>query len=533
MCGIFCYKGQVYDCTCLELVNAASQIGHRGPDDSRLKQVDDVSMIFHRLSIMDPTVNGMQPMSLDKVHLMCNGEIYNSRQLVKQLQFPITTECDCEVLLHLYHHFGRGREAIEQICKTIDAEFAFVIYDEENKTLYAARDFGIRPLFYSDNENGIFFSSEAKGIMPMIEKGQHIHPFPPRTFWDSNSKEFVRYFFFKEPSLPVSNLTNTKSSITRALDLSIYARLNSDRPIGFFLSGGLDSSLIVSRARNILGPKVEMHTFSIGIRAENEETKSPDIISARVVSKDKGTIHHEVSFTFNEALACIDELIYHLETFDTTTIRASAPQYLLCKYINENTNIKVLLSGEGSDELMFGYLMWHIAPNETEAQQASIELCENLYMFDCLRCDRTAAAHGLEIRVPFLSNKFIDVCNRINPRHKLPQDGLEKHLLRHSFEGTLPETILYRTKAAFSDAVGNLWIDKIKEFTNSVISDHDFDRSKKRYTHCTPRTKEELYYRRIFEKYFPGQDHMIKEFWKVKWNQQDDPSARFLPCYKD
>ena len=327
MCGIFCYKGLFYDCTCLDLINNANEIKHRGPDETRAINVDDVSMIFHRLAIMDPSENGMQPMELDDAILVCNGEIYNSQSLIELHSFKTTSKSDCEVLLHLYHHFGRGRNAIKAICECIDAEFVFVIYDKRSKIMYVARDFGIRPLFYAITNEGCFFCSEAKGIVPFLKDGQKVFPFPPRTFWDSQSQEFTRHFFFKEHQDTNPGFYNQKI-ISNSLFNSVRNRLTSDRPIGFFLSGGLDSSLIVSLARNVLGNEVPMHTFSIGIREENElESKSPDIKNARIVSKHCNTIHHEVSFTFSEALASIEKIIYHLETFDTTTIRASTPQY--------------------------------------------------------------------------------------------------------------------------------------------------------------------------------------------------------------
>jgi asparagine synthase (glutamine-hydrolysing) len=522
------------------------RIRHRGPDQTRITDFGSSSnpnafLGFHRLAIIDPTEAGMQPIVGKDLYLLCNGEIYNHRELEKKYSIETRSKSDCEVIAHLYDLFGRGSSAVAQICQILDAEFCFFIYDTRTEILHVARDFGIRPLFYLITDDCLALASEAKALMPITLPGETIQPFPPNTYWSSdNPSWFIPYYAL--PLRPVSKpIEYWRSEINRTLTKSVKDRLVADRPLGFFLSGGLDSSLVVSIASRLLGGTNEdstgqqmvdqIQTFSIGLEG------SPDILAARKVSSFLSTKHHEVIFTVEEALASIEEIIRSSETFDTTTIRASTPQYLLSKWISNNTEIRVLLSGEGSDELGYGYLMWHQAPSLEEAQVASKDLCNNLYLYDCLRVDRTTACWGLEVRVPFLSREMIDLFHYISPEYKMPAprhchtSQIEKALIRSSFEGYLPEEILWRTKAAFSDAVGHGWVDALKAMVEQKISDQEFETERELFEHCQPRTKEELYYRRIFEKYYPGQK-LIPDFWRQRWSADHDPSARSLACYK-
>lgn len=535
MCGICVYFGVSHPSKSFNLAS----LKHRGPDTTDCQTYGAGNSStggtcifgFQRLAIIDPTPDGMQPMSLGNVHLVCNGEIYNYKQLIKKYNLKPPSESDCAVLLSLYHHHGGGIDAIKVICDEIDAEFCFAIYDEDRDELYVGRDFGIRPLFYAHDDDGFFFASEAKAL---IDTGLVIKPFPPRSYW-SMKTSFVEYhpLVVKTACLYDQNqkvLTDYSSAIRETFEKAVIDRLHADRPIGFFLSGGLDSSLVVAIATRHLKNKQEVHTFSIGI-AEN----SPDLVAARKVSQFLGTHHHEVIFSPEEAFKKLPKLIATLETFDTTTIRASMPQYLLAEYISQQTDIKVLLSGEGSDELAFGYLMFSLASTSQDAQQVSIELLRDLYMYDCLRCDRSTACWGLEVRVPFLSWAFVDLLISIPPAEKMMKDGpfgkIEKHLIRQAFAGDyLPEDILWRGKAAFSDAVGLGWVDYLKSTTESLISEEYFQ--SKHYDHCPPRTREELYYREIYERSYPGQK-LLNEFWYHRWQETNDPSARTLNNYRE
>ena len=544
MCGIFAFLRRQQSSRFEHVREGFNRIQHRGPDQSRVIEMNNAFLGFHRLAIIDPTEAGMQPIVGKDLYLLCNGEIYNHQELEKKYSIKTQSKSDCEVIAHLYDLFGRGSQAIAQICVNLDAEFCFFIYDTRTQILHVARDFGIRPLFYLITDDCLAFASEAKALMPLTSPGETIQPFSPNTYWSSdNPSWFIPYY-----TLPLRPVTKSieywKSSINRTLTKSVKDRLVADRPLGFFLSGGLDSSLVVSIASRLLRDSNEdassqqmvdqIQTFSIGLEG------SPDILAARKVSSFLSTKHHEVIFTVEEALASIEEIIRTCETFDTTTIRASTPQYLLSKWISNQTEIRVLLSGEGSDELGYGYLMWHQAPSLEEAQVASKDLCNNLYLYDCLRVDRTTACWGLEVRVPFLSRDVIDLFHQIEPKYKMPGlrhdqakgfSRIEKALIRSSFEGYLPDEILWRTKAAFSDAVGHGWVDALKAMVEQKITDQEFEAERQLFDHCRPRTKEELYYRRIYEKYYPGQK-LIPDFWRQRWSADHDPSARSLACYK-
>jgi asparagine synthase (glutamine-hydrolysing) len=520
MCGIYIYLGQRFTAIKSEIFRGLKTLQPRGPDATDYQVYQNKVMFgFQRLAIIDPTPQGMQPLTDSKIHLVCNGEIYNYKELIQKYSLSPVCDSDCAVILSLYKYFGGGKAAIERICHEMDAEFCFSLYDEHLDEVFVARDFGIRPLFYALDEGECFFASEAKALPSHLE----IKPFPPRSYWTSGS--FVEY----HPLVVKEISTNYLSMVKESLETSVIRRLHADRPIGFFLSGGLDSSLVVAIAAKHLQDKQPIHTFSIGLSPD-----SPDLVSARKVSSFLNTIHHEVLFTVEEAFQQMNNLIQTLETFDTTTIRASMPQYLLAKYVSQQTDIKVLLSGEGSDELAFGYLMFSLAPTPDEAQKVSLELLRDLYMYDCLRCDRSTACWGLEVRVPFLSWEMVDLLISIPPEEKQIKDGpygkIEKYLIRKAFDGYLPDDILWRGKAAFSDAVGLGWVDYLKIKTAEMVSDEDFSTVK--YQHCPPRTKEEFYYRRIYEQFYPNQK-LLDTFWFHRWQETNDPSARFLHNYKE
>jgi asparagine synthase (glutamine-hydrolysing) len=514
MCGIILLTGAYAK----QSAAFANIIVQRGPDDTKILSLRlDVTMIFHRLAIRDTTSAGMQPFIIGepgaRVVLMCNGEIYNYQKLKERYDIVTASGSDCEVLLHMYIKFGGGSIAIRRMCCEVDAEFALVIFDERLGKIFVARDFGIRPLFYT---NDIFCcASEMKALLPT---GRAISPFPPRCYMTVGGEPMCYWYFPTIPTFGISH-QEAKNRVLELLTESVSLRLNSDRPIGMFLSGGLDSSIIVSIACRLLGDASKVHTFSVGIK------ESPDLIAARKVSEFLGTKHTEVLFTPEEGASLIEDIIRCDETYDTTTIRASVPQYILSKWIKENTDIRVVLSGEGSDEIFMGYLMWYHSPSPEESQRASLTLCENLYMYDCLRSDRTTAAHGLEVRVPFLSRELVDYVLGLPPSFKEPRGHkMEKMLLRDAFQGYLPHDILYRTKAAFSDAVGYEWIEYLKKsMPVRDVANSSMPR---------PRTREERYYRHIFDIFFPLQRNVVLDYWRQWWSDVGDPSARFLECYK-
>lgn len=475
----------------------ANKIKHRGPDATRTQG----NFIFHRLSINDTSDDGMQPFVKNDKMLICNGEIYNH----KSIDGHVNSKSDCEKLIPLFETYG-----VFEGTKMIDGVFAFVYHDGENT--WAGRDpIGVRPLFYAHIEHGIILSSEIKafpsGVKPLI--------FPPGHIYDHSCERFIPWYpcYWEEnPSLPIQTI---KTSFIDAVNKRID---NTDRNVGFFLSGGLDSSLVAAVAAKKLGT---LKTFSMGTSRD-----SPDMKAARVVSDFLKTDHTEVFFTPKEGFEAIPEVIEALETYDTTTIRASVPMYLLSKWVATNTNIRVILSGEGSDELFGGYLYFHGAPSKREFHNENMRLLQKLHQFDVLRADRCTAAHGLELRVPFLDKSFIDNVMSMPTELKLPNDGVEKYVLRDLFRYWLPEEILWRQKNAFSDAVGYDWVDYVREMTGLGACG-----SSEEFTHNIPQTNEELYYRGIFREKYGNNDHLLGEIWRPKWTTEKDPSARKLSVF--
>ncbi|MDR1522161.1 MAG: asparagine synthase B [Streptococcaceae bacterium] len=498
---------------------------HRGPDDAEILTTEAAFWGFHRLAIMDLSNAGNQPFIYKNKELMCNGEIYNCNELRKFLKphYSFHSTSDCEVLLPLFEQVG-----IESMVRMLDAEFAFVIADNQTKKIWAARDpFGIRPLFYGyDKKNKkIAFASEAKGLVDWCEK---IMPFPPGHYYANG--EFHLFNDVGASKLMIEQSLDTLcKGIRWRLKKAVIKRLHSDAPIGFLLSGGLDSSLVCAIAQKYLDKPIE--TFAIGM--ENDPI---DLKYAKEVADFLGTHHHEITMSKEEVLKVVEEVIYHLETWDITTIRASIGMYLIAKYIHKKTNIKALLTGEVSDE-MFGYKYTDFAPNAFSFQKEAQKRVRELYMYDVLRADRTLAAHSLEARVPFADLDFANYVMSINPARKINTYGQGKYLLRHAFdtENYLPHDILFREKAAFSDAVGHSMVDYLKEHAEKQYSNSDLLQAKKEYPTHTPFTKESLWYRDIFEKFYPGNDNWIIAFWmpKKQWvgEKVNDPSARVLKNY--
>lgn len=507
---------------------ALKKVYHRGPDNNSGTLENGISWGFNRLAIMDLSPKGNQPFRLNDCELVCNGEIYNYPKLKKMLieyGYKFNSSSDCEVLIPLYEKFG-----LETLCKFLDAEFAMVLYDKKAGSIMAARDpMGIRPMFYGYDKKTrkISFASEAKALFDYCDD---IMPFPPGHFYKDG--KFTCYNDLSSPKTIIDNsIDEICTNIREKLVTAIEKRLQSDAPIGYLLSGGLDSSLVCAVGQRITDKPIK--TFAIGM-----ETDPIDLKYAKQVADFLGTDHTEVIMTKDDVLNSLREVIYHLETWDITTIRASIGMYILCKYIHENTDLKVILTGEVSDEL-FGYKYTDFAPNAEEFQKESEKRIKELYMYDVLRADRCISAHALEGRVPFADIDFVNYVMSINPAKKMNTYNKGKYLLRKAFDGFdyLPESILYREKAAFSDAVGHSMVDYLKAYAEEKYTDEDVKNAKEKYTYGTPFTKESLLYRDIFEEFYPGQAHWIKDFWMPNktWEgcNVNDPSARVLSNYGD
>lgn len=526
MCGLVAFSGDTKTLPDFETV--FKQLVHRGPDDHEIHPINngEATLSFHRLAIMDPTQKGHQPFvdSENGNVVMCNGEIYNYETLKHDYQstYNFKSHSDCEVLVPMFRDLG-----IERMCQHLDAEFALVVWDNTHKKLVAGRDpIGIRPLFYGYTDEGkIMFASELKVLAPFCKKTE---AFPPGHYFDGD--KFVQYRDLTTVAQYASkDLEKHFKDIREKLIEGVRKRLVADVPVGFLLSGGLDSSLVCGIAQHLL--KKPITTFSVGL-----DHNPIDIGYAKIVADYLKCDHHEVYFNKNDTLGVLDKLIWHLETWDITTVRASIGMYLVCKYIHENSKIKVVLTGEISDEL-FGYKYTDFAPSAEAFQKEAKKRVDELYMYDVLRADRCISANSLEARVPFGDLDFVQTVMEMNPELKLNTTSIGKWLLRKAFEGTkfIPDEILWREKAAFSDAVGHSMVDYLKEYAEQKYTDKAVEAAKEKYPHGTPFTKESLLYRDIFEKHFKGQSHTIKDFWmpNKEWNNCNvtDPSARVLPNY--
>ena len=496
----------------------------RGPDMSRVEAAGEGCLCFHRLSIMGLDETGMQPFHFGRDMCVCNGELYGFRPLKRQLEergYRFRSGSDCELLLPLYREYGTGMFAM------LDAEFALILYDGERNTFLAARDpIGIRPLFYGTApDGGMVFASEAKNLVGLCAE---IHPFPPGHYY--LDRQFVRYADVTTvETYAKDDLETVCANIREKLLAGIEKRLDADAPLGFLLSGGLDSSLVCAAAARIL--RKPIRTFAIGM-----DTDPIDLKYARETADFIGADHTEVTMTREEVLDALEPVIALLGTWDITTIRASMGMYLCCKAIHERTDIRVLLTGEISDEL-FGYKYTDFAPSPDAFQREAKKRVDELYMYDVLRADRCISVNSLEARVPFGDLDFVRYVMSIDPALKMNRYGMGKYLLRHAFEKDhiLPETILWRQKAAFSDAVGHSMVDDLKAYAEERYTDDEFERKRRAYDHAAPFTKESLLYREIFERHYPGQARMIRDFWMPdrEWEgcDVDDPSARVLSNY--
>ena len=509
MCGIVCafdlkQKSEELRPQILEM---SKTIRHRGPDWRGIFDNEKAVMAHERLAIVDPA-SGKQPLYSPNGQLVlaANGEIYNHRELRSKLtlDYEFQTQSDCEIILALYKE--KGVEFVDDL----NGIFGFAIYDIEADAYFIARDhMGIIPLYLGWDKNGTFYvASELKALEPFCAK---IELFPPGHYFYSKEGSFTKWY--KRDWRDYEFVKNNKTSIKiikDALESAVHRQLMSDVPYGVLLSGGLDSSVTSAIAKKYSQKRIEsgdikdawwpqLHSFSVGLEG------SPDLVAAQKVANHIGTVHHEIKFTIQEGLDAIKDVIYNLETYDTTTIRASTPMYLMARVI-KSMGIKMVLSGEGADELFGGYLYFHKAPNAEEFHQETVRKLDKLHMYDCLRANKSLAAWGIEGRVPFLDKEFIDIAMSINPQDKMINgERIEKWVVRKAFEDMLPESVTWRQKEQFSDGVGYSWIDTLKELVSKEISDEQMKNAHFRFPIQTPLNKEEFYYRSIFESHFPSE----------------------------
>ena len=520
MCTIMGYCGT--GCGMQKVSEGLTATVSRGPDDERIIDLKDGVLGFQRLSIMGLTPEGMQPFELDGNYAVCNGEIYGFRKLRSELAakgYSFRSDSDCEILLPLYREYGTDMFSM------LDAEFACIIYDHEQHSFIAARDpIGIRPLYYGYDGDTIVFASEAKDLVKVCKK---IMPFPPGHYYKDG--KFICYCDITAVEKVIrDDIETVCANIREKLVSGVKKRLDADAKVGFLLSGGLDSSLVCAIAqRESHNP---IRTFAIGMN-----TDAIDLKYAKQAADYIGSDHTEVIITKDDVIAALEEVIHLLGTYDITTIRASMGMYLLCKAIHEKTDIRVLLTGEISDEL-FGYKYTDFAPSAEAFQAESVKRVRELHMYDVLRADRCISVNSLEARVPFGDLDFVKYVMAVDPEMKLNKYNKGKYLLRHAFEGDyLPHDILYREKAAFSDAVGHSMVDYLKEYADKYYTDEEYELLRRKYTHAQPFTKESLLYREIFERYYPGNSEMVTDFWmpNKEWEgcNVNDPSARVLSNY--
>ena len=526
-----------------EALKMAGKIRHRGPDWSGSYSDAHCILMHERLSIVD-VEHGAQPLYDTKTKrvLAVNGEIYNHKELEKKLSnsHDFQTNSDCEVLLYLYDEFGA------EFLNEIDGIFAFSLYDPNTKDYFVARDhIGIIPLYIGWDENGVtYVASEMKSIESYCEKLQE---FPPGNYYKNG--EFTQWY---QPNwvneIPTDAVSLPK--LKKALEDSVHKQLMCDVPYGVLISGGLDSSVIAAIAAKYSKKRVEsgdaeeawwprLHSFAIGLEG------SPDLKAAKIVADAIGTVHHECLYTVQEGLDALRDVIYHLETYDVTTIRAATPMYLMARKI-KSMGIKMVLSGEGADEVFGGYLYFHMAPNKEELHHETVRKLQKLSKYDCLRANKSMAAWGIEARVPFLGKEFLEYAMNIDPADKMCSDGkAEKYVLRKAFEGIIPDEVLWRQKEQFSDGVGYNWIDSLKANGGEKVSDDNLANAMRKFPIQPPTTKEGYYYREIFDEMYPSNEAALTVEagpsiacsspvafrWSKEFEKMDDPSGRAVAVH--
>ena len=543
MCGIVCAFDIKQESTILreQVLEMAKKIRHRGPDWSGVFNNEKTIMAHERLAVVDPA-SGKQPLiSKDRRYVLAaNGEIYNHNIIRRNYpDYDFKTQSDCEIILALYEDKGAA------FLDDLNGIFGFAVYDVENDEYLIARDhMGIIPLYMGWDKFGTFYvASELKALEGYCTK---IELFPPGHYLSSKEGELKLWYHrdWQDYERVKDKDTNIEE-VRQALEDAVHRQLMSDVPYGVLLSGGLDSSITSAIAQKYAQRRIEaddkekawwpqLHSFSVGLEG------SPDLAAAKTVADHIGTIHHEIKFTIQEGLDAIKDVIYQLETYDITTVRASTPMYLMARVI-KSMGIKMVLSGEGADEIFGGYLYFHKAPNAKEFHEETVRKLGKLHMYDCLRANKSLAAWGIEGRVPFLDKDFMDVAMRLNPKDKMINgERMEKWVIRKAFEDMLPESVAWRQKEQFSDGVGYSWIDTLKEVVNSEVTDEQLANAHFRFPIQTPQNKEEYYYRTIFEDHFPSdvaalsvpQEASVACSTKIalEWDEQfknmNDPSGR-------
>ena len=551
MCGIVCAFDLKQSSEELrpQILEMSKRIRHRGPDWTGIFSNEKALMGHERLAIVDPT-SGNQPLYSEngRYVLAANGEIYNHQELRQQFEgkYNFATASDCEVILALYQE--KGPAFVDEM----NGIFGFAIYDSQEDSYFIARDhMGIIPLYMGWDQHGTFYvASELKALEVVCTK---IELFPPGHYYHSKDEAPVRWYTRDWMEFDaVKDNTTSIEDIHDALADAVHRQLMSDVPYGVLLSGGLDSSVTSALAKRFAAKRVEsgdeqtawwpqLHSFSVGLEG------SPDLAAAQKVAEHIGTVHHEIKFTIQEGLDAIRDVIYHLETYDITTVRASTPMYLMARAIKA-LGIKMVLSGEGADELFGGYLYFHKAPTAKDFHEETVRKLDKLHQYDCLRANKSLAAWGIEGRVPFLDKEFMDVAMRINPQDKMiNKERMEKWVVRKAFEDYLPESVAWRQKEQFSDGVGYSWIDTLKEVVEEAVSDEQMANAHYRFPAQTPQNKEEFYYRSIFEEHFPSEaaalsvpsvpsvacSTPIALEWDEAFKNMNDPSGRAVAKVHD
>ncbi len=526
-----------------KVLDMSKKLRHRGPDWSGIYMDEKAILAHERLAIVDPTSGGQPLLSKDgQIILAANGEIYNHKELRKACpDFEFQTNSDCEIILALYQRYG-----VDFLDK-LNGIFAFTLYDKSKDQYLIARDhMGVIPLYQGwDVQGQRFVASELKALEGICNK---IEPFEPGFYYDSASDEMNQWYVRDWMKFDGVKENQTDAiELKEALKASVKRQLMSDVPYGVLLSGGLDSSVVSALAKEYASMRIEsdsqkeawypqLHSFAIGLQG------SPDLAAAQKVADHIGTIHHEVHFTVEEGLNAVRDVVYHLETYDITTIRASTPMYLLARVI-KSMGIKMVLSGEGADEIFGGYLYFHKAPDSKAFHEETVRKLSKLHLYDCLRANKSLAAFGVEGRVPFLDKEFMDVAMRVNPKDKMCGNGkIEKHILRSAFEDYLPKEVAWRQKEQFSDGVGYSWIDSLKSLVDNKVNDTDLSSAHFKFPFQTPLTKEEYYYRSIFEEHFPSEtaaacvpsvpsiacSSPVALEWDASFKNQNEPSGRAI-----
>jgi len=546
MCGIVCAFDlkDTPDSIRPNILKMVKKVRHRGPDWSGVYSSKNAVMAHERLAIVDPT-SGKQPILSDDntKAIAVNGEIYNHLELRDNFakDYKFKTDSDCEIILALY------KKNKYDFLNQLNGIFAFALYDSDNDTYFIARDhMGIIPLYIGWDEKGtLYVASELKSLEGVCSK---IELFPPGHYLESSKGDYVKWYNPEWVKFNnVSDATTSISELHDSLSSAVKRQLMSDVPYGVLLSGGLDSSITSALAKRFSSKRIEsgdtqdawwpqLHSFSVGLKG------SPDLKAAKIVSDHIGTIHHEIIFTIQEGIDALRDVIYHLETYDITTVRASTPMYLMARAI-KSIGIKMVLSGEGADELFGGYLYFHKAPSAEEFHNETVRKLNKLHQYDCLRANKALAAWGIEGRVPFLDKEFIEVAMNMNPKDKMiNKDRIEKWAIRKAFEDYLPDEVLWRQKEQFSDGVGYSWIDSLKDLVSKEITDEQMESASIKYPINPPQNKEEYYYRTIFEEHFPS-DAAAKSVpsvpsvacsspealkWDESFQNQNDPSGRAI-----